>query len=95
MAKAKNPTFKKSQLTKGQLRKLNALRKSLEDPEIADEAFAKWYAKFAGGAEGDKTAALISKTLEPLRAKGKLRIPRGGYLVKSGRGRVVVERADR
>ena len=37
------PTFKERDLTKGQLRKLTALRKSLGE-EIADKAFAEWLA---------------------------------------------------
>ncbi len=31
--------------------------------------------------------------LAPLAMSGKLKIPRGGYVVRRGRGRVIVERA--
>lgn len=80
-------------LTKGQLRKLNALRKSLGE-DIADKAFAEWYATFAAGqAESeDKNAVIIAQALLPLIERKKLRIPRGGYLVTRGRGRVIVTR---
>jgi hypothetical protein len=80
-------------LNKGELRKLNALRKSLGD-NIADEAFAKWFAQKTTAVvePTDESAELIVKTLEPLVLKGKIKIPRGGYLVRRGRGRVIVER---
>ena len=39
----------------------------------------------------DKNAALIADTLIPLIQQNKLRIPRGGYLIRRGRGRVIVE----
>jgi len=40
----------------------------------------------------DKNAALIADTLIPLIEQNKLQIPRGGYLVRRGRGRIIVER---
>lgn len=77
-------------LTKGELRKLRALRKSIGD-RLGSEAFAKWYAKEGKGANAaDPNVELIEKALKPL-AK-KLRIPRGGaYAVRRGRGRFIVE----
>jgi hypothetical protein len=82
-------------LTKGELRKLNALRKSLGD-EIAEKAFAEWYEKFGSSpeAESDKNAATIAETLKPLVKSNKLQIPRGGYLLRRGRGRVIVEHPE-
>ncbi len=84
-------------LTKGQVRKLATLRKSLGD-KIADKAFGDWLKSSSarGGAQGgpvDKNAQLIAETLSPFAQAGKLRIPRGGYLVSRGRKRVIVERA--
>ena len=78
-------------LTKGQRRKLNALRKSVGD-EIAQRAFAEWLAS-QGGAErkADGNAATIVDTLWPLVEQGTLAIPRGGYLIRRGRGRIIVE----
>ncbi len=81
-------------LTKGELRKLNALRKSL-GAKIADEAFLKWLTlktKVAPEAV-DKNAELIKRSVESLIQTKKLSIPRGGYLLRRGRGRVIIERA--
>ncbi len=91
MPKKAGPEFDEGTLTKGQLRKLNALRKSLGDT-IADEAFAKWLKHDSEFTKSeDRNAALIANALEPLVKAKKLKIPRGGYLVKRGRGRVIVE----
>ncbi len=86
-------SFTESELTKGQARKLTALRKSLGE-KIADKAFAEWLTSQPEAVEEiDKNAELIAETLVDQINQGKLRIPRGGYLVRRGRGRVVVERA--
>ena len=77
-------------LTKGQVRKLNALRKSL-GTAIADEAFAKWLAQAAEVPEADENAEIITDILWGLIQEGKLQIRRGGYVVRRGRGRVIVE----
>ena len=93
-AKAKPTGIDEKSLTKGQLRKLGALRKSLGEG-IADKAFAEWL-KSGGGAptaQVDKNAQLIADTLGALANAGKLRIPRGGYMVTRGRGRVIVQGA--
>ena len=81
-------------LTKGQLRKLTALRKSVGD-RIAERAFAQWLAsaKNEPRVAVDRNAEMIVGALEPLAKARKLRIPRGGYLVRRGRGRVIVSRA--
>ena len=81
-------------LSKGDLRKLNALRKSLGD-DIAQRAFLEWReAQADGGPLSDKNAGTITEALEPLIEAGELRIPRGGYILRRGRGRVIVERPD-
>ncbi len=88
------PAINTSVLTKGELRKLNALRKSLGDT-IADRTFTQWFGQKTSGKAGapvDKNAELIASTLLPLAKARKLRMPRGGYLVKRGRGRVIVTR---
>lgn len=80
-------------LTKGQIRKLNALRKSV-GPDIGEKAFAAWLKKAGAGKEAavDKTSAQIAEAIQAaLEGKG-LAIPRGGYLITRGRGRVLVER---
>ena len=79
-----------SVLTKGQLRKLNALRKSL-GAAIADEAFAKWLQQAVAEPEQDENARAISDALWGLIEEGKLSVRRGGYVVRRGRGRVIVE----
>ena len=77
-------------LTKGQLRKLNALRKSV-GPAIADDAFSRWLDQMADAPEADKNAEVIADALWNLIREGKLTIQRGGYIVRRGRRRVVVE----
>jgi hypothetical protein len=81
-------------LSKGHLRKLNALRKSLGE-EIADEAFAKWIAQQTEAAPaGDRNAVKIAEAITKLATSGEIRIPRGGYVLRRGRGRVIVERPE-
>ena len=78
-------------LTKGQLRKLGALRKSLGQA-IADEAFSKWLAQAPSDEpEADENAGVIADALWGLVQEEKLTIRRGGYIVRRGRGRVIVE----
>ena len=83
-----------SALTKGQLRKLGALRKSVGD-EVGERAFAEWLAVQGAGGTGkpDGNAAMIVDTLWPMVQEGTLAIPRGGYLIRRGRGRIIVEPA--
>ena len=81
-------------LTKGQRRKLNALRKSVGE-EIGEQAFAAWLSAQSAGAkaDADTDARTIVDTLWPLIEDGTLAIPRGGYLIRRGRGRIIVEHA--
>ena len=84
-----------SALTKGQARKLNALRKSVGD-EIAERTFLEWLSsQSAAGAARDENAQLIVDTLWPLVQEGRIALPRGGYLLRRGRGRIIVEAAQR
>jgi len=89
MAK-KSQKIDEKALTKGEMRKLNALRKSI-GPDLADDAFAKWYAQQAKPeAAEDPNVELIATALEPL--MDSLRIPRGSaYAIRRGRGRFIVE----
>ena len=80
-------------LKKGQLRKLNALRKSV-GMAIADEAFAKWLDQAVEAPETDENAEIIADRLYGLIQEGRLSIRRGGYVVRRGRGRVIVEPRD-
>lgn len=82
-----------SALSKGERRKLNALRKSIGN-EIGDRAFLEWLSSRSSGSEKeDPNAGTIVDTLWPLVEEGKLMIPRGGYLLRRGRGRIIVEPA--
>ena len=64
-------------LTKGQLRKLNALRKSVGE-EIGERAFAEWLASQAKVEKKDKNIEVIVDALWALVQQGKLSIRRGG-----------------
>ena len=92
MAKSKGTADEKS-LTKGEIRKLNALRKSIGE-ELGDEAFAKWYAQRKKDVEtSDPNIALIEGALNPLIKK--ISIARGSaYAIRRGRGRFIIEAVD-
>ena len=81
-----------SALSKGRLRKLGALRRSLGQA-IADEAFSKWLSQTVEEPESDENSEIIADTLYDLIQNRKLFIRRGGYVVRRGRGRVIVEPA--
>ena len=95
MARRRKSGFNEEELSKGQVRKLSALRKSLGE-DIGTRAFAEWISTQGDGAgeSSDKNARTITDALQPLIKAGKLRIPRGGYLVRRGRGRVIIERPE-
>ena len=86
--------FRERDLNKGQMRKLTALRKSL-GKGIADNAFAEWLASVptVKPISVDKNAEAIAELLNTPVLTKKIKLPRGGYIVRRGRGRVVVERA--
>lgn len=90
---ARKPVVDESKLTKMEIRKLNALRRSVGD-DIGTEAFLEWYAKRSGGGAvqaTDKTAEAIADAVMQLIEGGKIKsLPRGGYVVRRGRGRVIV-----
>ena len=82
-----------STLTKGQLRKLKALKNSVGD-EVGTRAFAEWLASQGEARpKADGNAATIVDTLWPMVQEGTLAIPRGGYLIRRGRGRIIVDPA--
>ena len=94
MAMRSSNPLDESNLTKGQRRKLNSLRKTVGG-EIGERAFAEWLSSQSGasGAVADENAGLVVDTLWPLVQEGTLSIPRGGYLIRRGRGRIIVESA--
>ena len=71
-------------------RKLNLLRRAV-GPEIGERALAKWLALQAKVEKADKNLEIIADALWPLVQQGKLTIRRGGYLVRRGRERIIVE----
>ena len=83
------------QLSKGEIRKLQALRKSLGE-DIANSAFSEWLsAESTNGDVGmDPNAAAIQEAIESVVLAGKARIPRGGFFVRRGRGKVIVEQPE-
>jgi len=86
--------FDEKKLTKGQLRKLNALRKSL-GTEIADKAFAEWLKKIGSDkiAPVDQNVELVAEALSSLIKNKKLKVPRGGFLVTRWRDKIIVKPA--
>ncbi len=82
-------------LNKGQLRKLTALRKSL-GKGIADNAFTEWLASVptVTTEPADDNAEAIAELLTTPVLDKRIKLPRGGYVVRRGRGRVIVERAQ-
>ncbi len=95
MARKPAPKLDEKLLTKGELRKLTALRNSVGE-DVGEQAFLEWLRKKTAvmTEPEDKNAALIADTLMPLIEQNRLRIPRGGYLILRGRGRVTVVRPD-
>jgi len=76
-------------LTKGQLRKLNALRKSLGD-KIADKAFAKWLKEQPKKVADDKpdlVAERLVKALDKFAGDKSFNLGRKGYVVKRSKGK--------
>ncbi len=85
-------TINEKDLTKGELRKLKALRKSIGD-ELGNEAFVKWYEQQEDEIAADPNVELIEKVLTP--HIEKMKFPRGGgYIVKRGRGRIIVTQIE-
>ena len=77
-----------STLTKGQIRKLNALRNSVGD-DIADEAFAKWMktqSKTPKEVRDPVTDALVA-ALDHLKDEKSFRLGAKGYVVRRAKGR--------
>ena len=81
-------------LTKGQLRKLKALRKSV-GAEIGERAFMEWLASQSQVAVADRNAETIADALWAMVEQKQVSIPRSGYILRRGRRRVIVEPADR
>jgi hypothetical protein len=82
-------SINESDLTKGQIRKLNALRKSIGD-SLAEEAFTKWLKQQkseTNEVQPDPIALLIGEAMLPLLKKKGLNLGRYGYSIKRARGK--------
>ena len=80
--------MKISKLTKGQVRKLNALRKSLEK-KIADLPFPKWLKTQESNKSGgnpDPVATQLERSLKSLASK-KINLGNWGYTIKRAKGK--------
>ena len=76
-------------LTKGQKRKLNALRTSIGD-KLGSEAFAKWMKEQAKKAPIEKTdpvAEKLLKALNPLVKDKSIKLGNRGYSIRRARGK--------
>ena len=82
------PRITEPQLTKGQLRKLNALRKSIGN-KIAEEAFTKWLKTQKPKVAIEKSDPVAQKLVEVLKpiASKKINLGTYGYTVKRARGK--------
>lgn len=81
--------IEKSTLTKGQLRKLNSLRKSVGD-KLGDQTFAKWLkeqGKAKPAAKSDPVADKISEALKPLVKDKSIKLGNRGYSVRRSKGK--------
>ena len=87
---AKKPQVPRMKLTKGQIRKRNALRKSLGN-KIADQAFAKWMkaGKSAAAKKAPKKDAVAEKIAGALKrvAGKKLNLGTYGYTIRRAKGK--------
>ncbi len=77
-----------STLTKGQLRKLAALRRYVGD-ELGEEAFGKWLAQQAAAAEAkvDPVATKIEEALAGFAKDRQFNLGVYGYTVRRARGK--------
>ena len=77
-----------SKLTKGQLRKLGALRRYVGD-ELGEEAFGKWMAQQAAAAQAgvDPVAEKIKAALADFANDKSFRLGNYGYTVRKARGK--------
>ena len=77
-----------STLTKGQVRKLNALRKSVGD-DIADNAFSKWMKTQSKTPKEvhDPVADAMIAALSNLTSDKSIKLGTKGYVVKRSKGK--------
>ena len=81
-------TIDQSTLTKGQIRKLNALRKSVGD-DIADAAFGKWMKTQSKTPKEvrDPVADALVTALSHLTSDKSFKLGTKGYMVRRAKGK--------
>ena len=82
-------TIDHSTLTKGQIRKLNALRKSVGD-DIAEDAFGKWIksqSKTPNAFARDPVADALVAALSNLTSDKSFKLGTKGYVVRRAKGK--------
>lgn len=81
--------FKESDLSKGQIRKLTALRKSIGD-KLGTEAFAKWLKEEQSKVAVEKSDPVADKIVEALKSfenDTSFKLGNKGYVIKRARGK--------
>lgn len=76
-------------LTKGQLRKLNALKKSVGD-QIGEQAFAKWLKQQSSSKQNERidlVAQKIKQALSVLAMDKNVRLGNLGYSIRRAKGK--------
>ena len=81
-------TIDESTLTKGQIRKLNALRNSVGD-DIAEDAFAKWMKSQSQTPKevSDPVADALVAALDQFKDEKTFRLGAKGYVVRRAKGK--------
>jgi hypothetical protein len=81
-------TIDHSTLTKGQIRKLNALRKSVGD-DIAEDAFGKWMKTQSNPSKEDRdpVADALVTALSHFQNDKSLKLGNKGYVVRRAKGK--------
>ena len=76
-----------TKLTKGQLRKLNALRKSVGD-ELGEDVFSKWLSQqTVAKPKPDPIVEKINAALAGLESDSSFRLGNYGYTIRRARGK--------
>ena len=81
------PTLNMDALTTGEIRKLNALKRSVGD-DLGEEVFIKWLTHrpaTENKQQADPVAERIAEALEPLSSDPKIKTGLHGYTVKRAR----------
>ena len=84
--------IKETSLTKGQIRKLNALRKSI-GVKLGEEAFGKWLkeqakVKAVPKVQSDPVAEKILNAVKSLEKDKTVKLGNKGYVIKRARGKI-------